>query len=263
MKTLFIFPFLALFGAPLAWETNVWHSHPFVSAAKTETAAAGGSLRHSPATLRDHTRDSATPGSQTASSAASPAASSSPHISWKTASPTEHMDDGKPPSEYPRTRLPNTRERTRLTPYAHAGAARHEPLSTRTLSALEEQLSHMISDARTRNGLNPLMPDASLGVIARAHSADMSLNQYFDHEDRSGCGVSCRATGADSAWGAVAENIFMTKGGTPEAAAAQAQSAWLASDRHRTNMLNQGYTRVGIGAWGDENAVYITAVFAN
>jgi uncharacterized protein YkwD len=82
---------------------------------------------------------------------------------------------------------------------------------------LEQQVHEGINEQRTSNGLSSLSYDSSLVSIARKHSADMALNNYFAHTNLQGLDPSGRATQAGYScyknYGSyyttgIAENIF-------------------------------------------------------
>lgn len=139
-----------------------------------------------------------------------------------------------PPGE-PQTKLPQA-----AVPAAAAGTA---------LSEVEADVLAYTNDVRAEHGLAPLAANQALERAARAHSADMLKNDYFDHVDRSGCDPGCRITNAGYAWQAFGENIHMMSGYGlgAEGTAHKIVDDWLASPGHRANLLNATYTDVGIG----------------
>src|SRR3989338_3919684 len=59
-------------------------------------------------------------------------------------------------------------------------------------TAVEQELFRLTESERQKRGLSPLVLDARLSEIARAHSYDMLGNNYFSHTDKSGCDMACR-----------------------------------------------------------------------
>jgi uncharacterized protein YkwD len=117
-----------------------------------------------------------------------------------------------------------------------------------------------MNDVRAAHGLRPLRADARLGRAARAHSADMIRRGYFAHGSVAArltrYGVRGRRFGENLAWAADAS-----------ASARTIVNLWLASPRHRANVLQPRFRRVGIGALtgpfaGHSRAVVVTADFA-
>lgn len=78
--------------------------------------------------------------------------------------------------------------------------------------------------ARARSGLPPLEVDPGLMNRARNHARWMAGNRNMAH----GQGVT--------------ENIAMG-----QTSASEAVSSWMNSSGHRSNMLNGGHTRIGVG----------------
>jgi uncharacterized protein YkwD len=117
-----------------------------------------------------------------------------------------------------------------------------------------------INEARAAHGLTPLRLDRRLQRAARAHSSDMVRRNYFAHgpfvSRLSRFGVRGPRVGENLAWGVGA-------GADPRRIVQQ----WLASPKHRANLLRPGFRRVGVGLRagafaGYGNALVITADFA-
>lgn len=127
-------------------------------------------------------------------------------------------------------------------------------------SAIEEAVHVRINSARAEHGLAAVSFSTRLASIARAHSADMLTNDYFEHENLSGCSSSCRATNAGYTWRAIGENIYMMSGYTQTAdeAAKRIVDGWMASEGHRANILNATYVEEGIGVAVEGKTIYAT-----
>ena len=110
-------------------------------------------------------------------------------------------------------------------------------------SSLENEILSLINQARADNGLAALSMHSSLRSSARAHSNDMSCNDFVSHNGSNGTDVYIRMTAHGyfpSWWG---ENIFMGVSNT-------AQSTfnwWMNSAPHRANILNPNYIHIGVG----------------
>jgi uncharacterized protein YkwD len=134
---------------------------------------------------------------------------------------------------------------------------------------------------RGRNGLSALTWDDALAKIARDHSKDMAANDFFSHENPAGEDPTARAirhgytTRKDLGGGwysdGIAENIGKMPTGNvigqgyvsndaQSVAKAQVDS-WMDSPGHRSNILNSGYTRLGVGVAYDGTYYYITQDF--
>jgi len=110
------------------------------------------------------------------------------------------------------------------------------------LSAAEQQMLDLLNGERVAAGLRPLQADPELTRLARLKSQDMITLNYFDHQSPTygspfemmrAAGVTFRLAG---------ENL--AGAGTVTAA----HTALMNSPGHRANILNPGYTHIGIGA---------------
>jgi uncharacterized protein YkwD len=108
-----------------------------------------------------------------------------------------------------------------------------------------------------------MQADASLGNIARAHSQDMLIHNYFEHTDLSGCDPGCRLTNAGYTWRSYGENIHWMSGYNLSAAdtAQKIVNDWINSAPHRENLLGS-FTYSGIGVAQSGSKIYTTADYA-
>ena len=129
---------------------------------------------------------------------------------------------------------------------------------------VEQEVFRLINTERAKVGVPVLARDSRLEQIARAHSADMLANNYFAHEDASGCSTDCRLRNAGYAYRTYGENLFTTWGYelTPAAAAKMTVDNWMESTGHRQNMLNRSFTMAGVGIAKLGTRIYATAIFA-
>lgn len=112
----------------------------------------------------------------------------------------------------------------------------------------------LVNRDRRDHGVPPLRWNAKLADVARAHSRDMIRHNYFDHVDPAGRSVGGRLLAAGISWEAVGENIAEAY------TVPQAESEFMNEPRnqqnHRWNILNRGYTQVGIGIARASNGLY-------
>ena len=54
------------------------------------------------------------------------------------------------------------------------------------ITALESEVHQLVNVQRQQNALPVLSQDLELAEIARGHSKDMALNNYFEHENLAG-----------------------------------------------------------------------------
>lgn len=117
---------------------------------------------------------------------------------------------------------------------------------------LEEQIlvivnQHRAAGADCRSGgqfgpTTPLTMNPSLRCSARKHSADMAARNFFDHVNPSGEDPFVRMMQAGYDFQTAGENIAA---GLPDAAGTMMQ--WMGSDGHCTNIMNPGFTNIGVG----------------
>ena len=114
--------------------------------------------------------------------------------------------------------------------------------------AFEKRVVELVNEQRALNGLAPLTLSSKLSDVARAKSQDMHDNRYFSHTSPTygspfdmmkAFGISYRTAG---------ENIAMGYS-SPESV----MDGWMNSPGHRANILNAGYTTIGVGYVADGN----------
>lgn len=113
-------------------------------------------------------------------------------------------------------------------------------------ASVEEELLELINTYRANNGKGGLTWDDRLGEAAQRHSDDMTDNGFFEHLGSDGSSPHRRMTDAG-----YPENVFSAETifqGAPNDPSAQAAFlGWKNSPPHNAIMLDQNYTRIGIG----------------
>ena len=103
------------------------------------------------------------------------------------------------------------------------------------LHAIEARIIERTNAQRTRHGLRPLVVDHGLLRSARQHAAWMTNSRSMTHTTRP-----------------VGENIAMGQRSSVEVV-----DTWMNSSGHRANILNAGYTRIGVAAYATpEGTIY-------
>lgn len=105
----------------------------------------------------------------------------------------------------------------------------------------------LLNQARTQNGVKPVVIHEGLTQVARLKAQDMVKNNYFDHRSPT-LGYPpemVRKAGITYRYG-VGENIVEARSVT------RAHLQLMASPTHRANMLDPGFTDVGIGVVPDK-----------
>lgn len=134
---------------------------------------------------------------------------------------------------------------------------------------LEAQMFELINRDRsdpstaeeTRGQAQPLVWDARLAAVARAHSEEMAREGFFAHQGADGSMPSDRVTKAGIRWLSIGENIAKARD------VVQARMLFMDEpkfeENHRSNILGQQFTHVGVGiVRGPNGLLYVTEEFA-
>ena len=122
------------------------------------------------------------------------------------------------------------------------------------VKSVEAEVVRLVNAERAKEGLAPLTLDWELSRVARYKSQDMHDRGYFSHQSPTygspfemmrAFGLRYRTAGENIARG--------------YASAAQVVNAWMNSSGHRANILNAGFTKIGVGYVADGN--YFTQMF--
>lgn len=108
------------------------------------------------------------------------------------------------------------------------------------LSADESAVIELVNAERKKAGLPPLKPNAKLMAAARDHAANMAKQEKLEH-DLDGKTPADRVKTAGYKFAATGENIGWNYP-TPMTAVA----GWMNSPPHKENILNAGYTEIGV-----------------
>ncbi|SFL93456.1 uncharacterized protein, YkwD family [Gracilibacillus orientalis] len=110
------------------------------------------------------------------------------------------------------------------------------------ISQFEEQVVALTNQERQKQGLSALEIDTELSKVAKQKSEDMAANGYFSHNSPTygspfdmiqQSGIDYRTAG---------ENIAKGQK-SPE----EVVNAWMNSEGHRANILNEDFTHIGVG----------------
>lgn len=111
--------------------------------------------------------------------------------------------------------------------------------------AIERQIFGLTNLYRKNHGLNELLSDYNLAVVARKHSEDMALENYFSHESPVTGNLADRLKEAGIEHRKARENIAFNY-----VDAIEAVHGWLNSPTHRDVLLQKDVTHLGTGAYG-------------
>jgi uncharacterized protein YkwD len=129
-------------------------------------------------------------------------------------------------------------------------------LSLDMKSANEKQLIDLSNAVRSRYGLAPFTWNENVAAVARAHSEDMSANNFFAHENLKGESPFDRMEKSGLVYMSAAENIAA---GYPNAI--YAHEAWMNSGDHRVAILAE-IEQFGAGiAQNRDGYIYYTENF--
>lgn len=122
--------------------------------------------------------------------------------------------------------------------------------------AYADEVLRLVNVQRASNGLPALAWHEEAAQVAYEHDVDMDARNFFSHINPDGDSPLDRVVAAGiSGFGSVGENI--ARG---QSSPAHVMSDWMNSTGHRANILNAGYTHLGVGvhASGD---IWWTQVF--
>jgi uncharacterized protein YkwD len=133
-------------------------------------------------------------------------------------------------------------------------------LAKQMFALLNRDRLNPANNAETGGRIQPLRWNNRLAAVARAYSLEMIRRGFFGHVDPEGRSVGDRLRAAGIDWQSVGENIAMDR------SVADAENAFMDEPRfqrnHRANILDSGYTDVGIGVvLGPDGLYYITQEF--
>ena len=126
---------------------------------------------------------------------------------------------------------------------------------------MNEGSSISLTKSDGEKGLRQLSWNSKVADVARVHSGEMALYDYFSHKGLDGYLVDNRATdhGLDK-WSAIGENIAYLRG--YDDPAEYAVERWMLSPSHKDNLLDSRWRETGIGlAVASDGTYFITQVF--
>lgn len=122
----------------------------------------------------------------------------------------------------------------------------------------ENVLLQKINEERAKIGISPLQQDILIRNVARTHSRDMLIRGYFSHNSQDNKTLADRLISANATFQAAAENIALAPN------ANLAHLGLMNSEKHKTNILDPEFTRVGIGVMNaGQYGIMVTQDFVN
>lgn len=139
------------------------------------------------------------------------------------------------------------------------GAGEADAVNARVLALVNEaRAQKRRCGFRRFEAVAPLAHSATLQRAAAAHARDMAQRGVMDHAGADGSTPAGRATRAGYAWRTVGENVA-TGQSTPE----QVVAEWLDSPRHCSNVMDGGFTEMGVAVAGSATGVYWAQLFGS
>jgi len=113
-----------------------------------------------------------------------------------------------------------------------------------TLKRVRHATLCLLNEKRRMDGLGPLHDNGDLEHASRGYARQMAAGKFFQHGDFVGRIRSSNYLSGVGTW-SVGENIAWGSGylGTPKAIV----YAWMHSPGHRANILNGGFSEIGVG----------------
>lgn len=126
---------------------------------------------------------------------------------------------------------------------------------------IEKRAFEQTNLMRTQNGLPALAWDGDVCRMARIHSESMSRQGYFSHVTPEGLRLRDRAKVVGILrYAVLGENIAYNQG--YDDPGAFAVERWMASDKHRANILSPEFKAMAIGSFiAPDGSVYLTQTF--
>ncbi len=136
------------------------------------------------------------------------------------------------------------------------------PTAPADLSAfqVESILSDLVNQARSSSGVSPeLIVDPAVSQVARAHSEAMRDRGFFSHADPEGNKLRDRLRAAGVSFRSAGENLAQVGGASDPAG--MAHRMLMDSNSHRTNILSEDFSVMGIGVAQRGSEYWITQIF--
>ncbi|MBO4938474.1 MAG: S-layer homology domain-containing protein [Oscillospiraceae bacterium] len=113
----------------------------------------------------------------------------------------------------------------------------------------------LVNQNRSANGVSQVSYNATLTELAMQRAAEIAV--FYSHTRPDGNHCSTVADGVYS-YTTFGENIA-----AGQADAADVMDSWMNSEGHRANILNSGYTQIGIGCYVSNDTCYWVQLFGN
>lgn len=122
------------------------------------------------------------------------------------------------------------------------------------VSEFEKKVVELTNAEREKQGLAPLELDVELSKVAKDKSKDMQQNNYFSHNSPTHGSPFDMMKKYGIQYNTAGENIAQGQQ-SPE----EVVNAWMNSEGHRANIMNENFTHIGVGHVEEGN--YWTQMF--
>jgi uncharacterized protein YkwD len=130
------------------------------------------------------------------------------------------------------------------------------------LARVEDEIFTATNNERTKTGLKPLKRNSTANSYSRSKSLEMLNLNYFDHKSPNNGSIFDISNRDGWRYSRMGENIYTMTGGSASSSSGTAiTTAWMNSEGHKANILNGGYTDIGIGVTCRNNKLYATQIF--
>jgi uncharacterized protein YkwD len=146
------------------------------------------------------------------------------------------------------------------------GLASHPPKGSRYRPDLEAELVGLLNAYRAEKGKAAVAADPALQEAARAHAADMMLNNFMGHSSSTGMSFQGRMAafvGDVTKYPSIGENAARETGdaGSDDAKARALFQQWVGSAPHRRNMVNRSFAFVSTGVIERGGDIWAVQIF--
>lgn len=114
----------------------------------------------------------------------------------------------------------------------------------------------LINKEREKENISPLTLNNKLIQAAKNKAKDLKDNKYFDHNSPDGKQFSSWIKDTDYKYSFIGENLatnFQTEEGVI--------NAWMKSESHRENILEENFTETGIAVENDNGKIIVVQIF--
>ena len=146
------------------------------------------------------------------------------------------------------------------------GLAAHPPVGSMYRPDLEGELVDLLNAYRAQQGKTPLAADAAFQEAARAHAADMMINNFMGHSSSTGMSFQGRMAafaGDVTKYPSIGENAARETGaaGSLDEKIRALFQQWVESSPHRRNMVNRSFAFVSTGVIERGGDIWAVQIF--